>query len=54
MPRDPGEYLWSNYRWQGLGKPDDLITDHALYLALGADKKSRGGAYRDLFPGAPG
>ena len=31
----PEEYRWSSYGFNGLGKRDDLIVPHGLYLALG-------------------
>lgn len=49
MVRDPGEYPWTSYRWHGLGQSNELITDHALYLALGTDENDRRAAYRALF-----
>jgi putative transposase len=32
MVQDPSEYIWSSYRWHGLGEANALIKDHALYL----------------------
>ncbi|MBU1214986.1 MAG: transposase [Gammaproteobacteria bacterium] len=49
MVRDPGEYRWSSYRWHGLGKSDELITDHPLYTALGSEEEECRSAYRALF-----
>lgn len=49
MVAHPHEYPWSSYLWHAEGKPDRLITDHALYLALGADQDERRAAYRALF-----
>lgn len=49
MVRDPGEYRWSSYLWHGLGKIDELITDHPLYTALGSEEIERRSAYRALF-----
>lgn len=45
----PGQYRWSSYRCNGEGKKNPLITQHALFKALGVDDKSRQGAYRSLF-----
>ena len=35
MVRSPSGYRWSSYRFNGQGKPDELITPHPLYLSLG-------------------
>ncbi len=45
----PGQYRWSSYRANGQGKADELITPHALYLALGRSRASRIEVYRALF-----
>ncbi len=42
-------YPWSSYRWHAEGKPDNLITDHPLYMALGKTNEVRQAAYRSLF-----
>jgi putative transposase len=31
----PEEYRWSSYQFHGLGRIDDLIVPHQMYLALG-------------------
>jgi putative transposase len=49
MVQDPGEYVWSSYRWHGLGEANALVKDHALYVGLGSDDSSRQQAYRALF-----
>lgn len=49
MVRDPGKYPWSSYRGHGLGQANELITDHALYGALGRLEEERRSAYRALF-----
>ncbi len=49
MVTDPAQYRWSSYRHNGLGKPDDRITLHPLYLALGKDEDTRLAEYRGLF-----
>ena len=46
---DPGHYPWSSYRRHALGTDDTLVTDHALYLELGATPEARQAAYRALF-----
>jgi putative transposase len=48
MVQDPVEYPWSSYRWHALGQPDPIITDHALYMALGSTPQERLMAYRAL------
>jgi putative transposase len=45
----PRDYAWSSYRWHAQGEPDKLVTDHALYLALGKNRPKRQAAYRALF-----
>lgn len=49
MVDDPAQYRWSSYRANGLGQPDDLLTQHAVYLDLDKDEKARQAAYRALF-----
>ena len=44
-----GDYPWSSYRGNALGAMDRQLSDHTLYLALGADTDSRTEAYRSLF-----
>ena len=46
---NPAEYPWSSYHWHALGKSDPLLTDHAVYLALGRTNEERHEAYRELF-----
>ena len=45
----PGEYRWSSDQFNGNGKPDSLLTAHALYQALGDNSHARCHAYRELF-----
>ena len=45
----PRHYAWSSYRHHAEGKEDLLVTDHALYLALGKKPEVRQLAYRALF-----
>lgn len=47
----PGEYRWSSYAYNGLGKFDQYIQEHKEYLRLGADRSGRSEAYRALFSG---
>lgn len=49
MVNDPAQYRWSSYRHNGLGRADERITPHPLYLALGKDEASRLAEYRGLF-----
>jgi putative transposase len=49
MVRHPRDYPWSSYRAHALGKADALVSDHALYRALGRSGPDRQSAYRELF-----
>jgi len=49
MVDDPAHYRWSSYRHNALGRANQYLTPHPLYLALGANAKSRRAAYRALF-----
>lgn len=49
MVSDPGHYLWSSYRHNGLGQADERLTPHAEYLALGRTDHDRQATYRALF-----
>lgn len=49
MVEQPQDYRWSSYASHALGKLDELINDHPLYLALGNTAGSRREAYRALF-----
>jgi putative transposase len=49
MVSDPSEYPWSSYRRNAGLKPDDLLTEHGEYTALGATVGARAIAYRELF-----
>jgi putative transposase len=44
----PEEFLWSSYRHHAGVGPDPLLTDHALYWALGNTPFGREAAYRGL------
>jgi putative transposase len=46
---DPADYPWSSHRANAGAAYDPLVSAHACYLALGADRASRATAYRDLF-----
>jgi len=49
MVAHPADYVWSSYRCNGLGRPDDLVTEHALYRDLAAEPQKRRTRYRALF-----
>ena len=49
MVADPGDYRWSSYQVNGLGKASDLCTPHQEYLSLGKKLKERRKNYRELF-----
>lgn len=45
----PGEYRWSSYHANALGKTDILITPHSDYLAIHNNATTRQGIYRGYF-----
>ena len=45
---DPGDYRWSSYQINGLGKKSDLCTPHQEYLRLGKDESERQENYREF------
>ncbi|WP_226704498.1 transposase [Microbulbifer elongatus] len=49
MVSDPGEYFWSSYGCNGLGRASSLLTPHMQYLALGVSPALRQERYRALF-----
>ena len=49
MVADPGEYRWSSYQINGLGKTSDLCTPCHEYLSLGKEPSERQKNYRELF-----
>ena len=49
MVEDSGEYVWSSYQINALGKESDLCTPHPEYLRLGATKNECMKNYRALF-----
>ncbi len=49
MAGEPGDYPWSSWRAHAWGAADSLVSDHALYRALGAVPAARQAAYRALF-----
>lgn len=51
MVMSPEQYPWSSYGWHAWGRPDDVVSDHALYLELSHDISRRQELYRKLFSG---
>ncbi len=45
----PGQYRWSSYRHNALGKRDPIITPHRVYHALSKSQSGRQSAYKALF-----
>jgi putative transposase len=45
---EPAGFIWSSYLHYAHGKPDDLVTQHDTYLALGPDQEERRRRYREL------
>ena len=50
----PGDYPWSSHGFNARGRPDDLVTPHGVYLALGQDQPARQRGYSGLFECALG
>lgn len=48
MVIDPGDYHWSSYLGNGMGRVDALLNPHANYLALGTTPEGCREAYRAL------
>ncbi|RYF03876.1 MAG: transposase [Oxalobacteraceae bacterium] len=49
MVEKPADYRWSSYRTNALGNDNPLLTPHALYASLGANRSACQAAYRGLF-----
>jgi len=49
MVEEPALYRFRCYRFNGLGKANQYVSPHPVYLSLGKDSKSRQVAYRGLF-----
>lgn len=49
MVEQPGDFRWSSFRYNGLGRPNRMIKEHEIYSALGPDSETRRQAYRELF-----
>jgi putative transposase len=46
---DPAAYAWSSHAYYLGDRPDPMITEHPVYLALGATKAERRAAFGSLF-----
>jgi len=51
LVKHPGEYRWSSYCCNALGRQERIISPHPLYKQLGADAGMQQSAYRGLFAG---
>jgi putative transposase len=49
MVANTADYRWSSYRSNAHGEANALLSPHEVYVALGADSRSRCRAYRALF-----
>ena len=49
MVKLPSEHKWSSHGYNALGLPNDLITPHPVYLALGKNLSTRLLNYQSLF-----
>lgn len=49
MIAGPGDYRWSSYQVNGLGRKSGLCVRHPVYLALGGNAAERRKNYRALF-----
>ena len=47
--RDPADFAWSSHRHYAEDRPDDAVTPHDVYRALGNDAEERRAAYLALF-----
>jgi putative transposase len=46
MVKEIQEYPWSSYHHNALGKVDQLVTEHPLYLELATSKEERATRYK--------
>lgn len=44
----PGDYRWTSYHANAMGRSDTMLTPHPLYLALGREPQERQAIYCDL------
>jgi len=49
MVKQPQDYQWSSYQVNAVGKPNELISNHPQYDALGTTVLQRQKAYQALF-----
>ncbi len=49
MVKKPGDYPWSSFHYNALGKEDKLLTPHPIYQNLGSDSSQRQANYFALF-----
>jgi len=49
MVAHPGDYPWSSYRCNALGKADPVVCSHPVYRQISRDKQRRLYSYRELF-----
>ena len=49
MVEKPEHYPWSSYHFNAIGKPDALVTPHAIYRQLSEQGDQRRFRYRQLF-----
>ena len=49
MVAHPADYVWSRYHSNGMGKANDLLQPHEVYLSPGATTSVRQLAYRERF-----
>lgn len=45
----PGDYSWSSHQYYASGKPDRLITEHAMFAGLGSSDAERRASFCSLF-----
>lgn len=50
MVERPGDYRWSSYAHNALGRPDPNLTHHPVYLRLGTGPEECRQSYSELFP----
>jgi putative transposase len=50
MVEQPGDYRWSSYAHNALGRYDPYLTHHPVYLRLGNHPEERHQTYSGLFP----
>lgn len=49
--RQPGEFPWSSYGHNVLGRTDPLVREHSLFDSLGHTPRDRRAAYAEMFAG---